>query len=62
MKEKHRRPQLNMAVDDEFVQAVADLQRMDQSGKVPSMSQVVREAVIEKRDRLRQKAERRKAG
>lgn len=60
MREKRRRHQINIAIDDEFAQAVAWLQRVDQSGRVPSMSQVIRDAVVEKCDRLKQKIERRK--
>lgn len=55
------RKQINLRVDDELLTAIGELQRADESTPTtPSMSDVIRRAVLEKRDRLRQKAERRK--
>jgi hypothetical protein len=43
-----------MRVDEEFAAAVADIQRMGRSGtKVPTMSDVIRKAVFDERERLR---------
>jgi hypothetical protein len=52
---------LNVTKDDDLMVAIGELMRADTSKPTPpTMNEVVRKAVFEARDRLRQKAERRK--
>jgi hypothetical protein len=55
------RKQINLRVDDELLAVIGELQRLDDSGPtVPTMSEVIRKALFETRERWRQKAGRRK--
>ena len=47
---KYHRP-FHMRVDDEFYDAIKELRRLDD--ELPSQADVVRNAVFEKRDRVR---------
>jgi hypothetical protein len=52
---------LNVTKDDELMAAIGELMRADTSKVTPpTMNDVVRKAVFEARDRLRQRPERRK--
>lgn len=55
------RKQINLRADHELLAAIGELQRADQSAPIaPTMSDVIRRAVFEARDRLRQKTGRKK--
>lgn len=54
------RKQINVRVDDELLEAIGEIQRAAVSVLVPGVSEIIREAIIEKRDRIRQSASRRK--
>ena len=58
---KDDRKQLNVRVDDEFLAAVGDIQRLDRSELTAlSVSDVVKRAVMELADRLRRTEGKRK--
>ncbi len=55
------RKQINVRVDDETLEAIGDLMRMDTSAPLPpTITEVFKRAVIEARDRQRKAAEKRK--
>lgn len=54
------RKQINLRVDDELLEAIGELQRGDAGVIVPSQTAVIRKAVLEARDRLREQSKRAK--
>lgn len=56
-----QRTQINLRVDESFLEAIGKLQRLDtESVRPPSMSEAIRKAVIEAVERREKAAERRK--
>jgi len=49
------RPQINVRIDDDFMQAIADIRRMSRGVQVPTASDVIRDAVYDLRARLARK-------
>lgn len=54
---KTERKQINLRTDEDFLRAVGELQRLDDAAIVPTMSDVIRDAVF--RELARRKADRR---
>lgn len=53
--------QINIRADDEFLAAIGEIQRADTASlTVPAVTDVIRTAVFEKRDRIRAAAAKRK--
>ena len=56
-----KRPQINIRADDELLEMVGELQRLDRSGLIaPTITDVIRKAVAETLERWRHTAEKAK--
>lgn len=50
------RKQINFRADDEVEAAIQELQKLPVPGRAPSASEIIRQSILEKRDRARAEA------
>lgn len=55
MDKSDKRKQINIRLDDDLVAAIEDLRALVRP--IPTVTAIIREALIEKRDRVRRRAE-----